>query len=82
MFLSCLKATGLVEKRFHVRLSFRENLQLEIHKSMCSACRMYEKQSSVLNEAMLHPERWQHNKEDLTEFKALIVQELNRRNGS
>ena len=48
LFLSCIKATELIEKQFHFKLSFTERLQLKIHKSMCKACTNYEKQSTVL----------------------------------
>jgi len=48
LFLSCLKATELIEKQFHFKLSFSERLQLKVHKSMCKACTNYEKQSTVL----------------------------------
>ncbi len=49
-FLSCLKATELIEKRFHFKLSLTEKIQLELHKMMCDACRRYEKQSEIIEE--------------------------------
>jgi len=49
LFLSCLKATGLIEKKMLFRLSPSETLQLKIHTMMCSACTHYEKQSALLN---------------------------------
>ena len=48
--LSCKKATELIEKRLLVKLSFKENMQLQAHKSMCSACTTYEKQSKRMDE--------------------------------
>lgn len=48
LFLSCLKATELIEKRFHFKLSFTEKIQLELHKMMCDACKTYEKQSEII----------------------------------
>ncbi len=48
--LSCKKATELIEKKLLVKLSFKEKMQLEMHKSMCSACTTYEKQSKKLDE--------------------------------
>ena len=39
LFLSCLKATELIEKKMHFKLSFGERLQLSVHKAMCDACR-------------------------------------------
>lgn len=51
LFLSCLKATELIEKKFNLKLSFKEKIQLELHKMMCDACRTYEKQSRILEES-------------------------------
>ncbi len=53
LMLSCKKATELIEKRSLVRLSFREKVQLRLHKSMCDACTAYEKQSKKIDE-LLH----------------------------
>ncbi|MFO8000959.1 MAG: hypothetical protein R6U46_06940 [Marinilabilia sp.] len=79
LFLSCFKATELIEKKFHITLSFKERLQLKMHKSMCSACRLYEKQSSVLDKALFHPERLNGDKEDLTAFKKELLKKLEER---
>ena len=48
--LSCRKATELIEKKLLVKLSFKEDIQLQLHKSMCSACTAYEKQSKKMDE--------------------------------
>ncbi len=48
LFLSCLKATELIEKRLHYKLVWHETLQLKVHKMMCDACKSYEKQSVFL----------------------------------
>ncbi len=48
LFLSCLKASEFIEKQIHFKLSITERLQLQIHKMMCSACTLYEKQSLFL----------------------------------
>jgi len=52
MFLSCLKATALINKKSDASLSCVENIQLKAHKSMCSACRNYDKQISVIDKAL------------------------------
>jgi hypothetical protein len=52
LFLSCLKATELIEKKLHFKLSFKEKLQLKVHKTMCDACRLYEKQSGLLEKGI------------------------------
>lgn len=48
-WLSCQKASELIDKRMELRLSFSEQIQLKLHKCICDACRQYEKQSSILN---------------------------------
>ncbi len=48
LFISCLKATELIEKKFHFKLSIREKLQLKLHKMMCEACTKYEKHSDII----------------------------------
>ena len=50
LVLSCKKATTLIEKKLLVKLSFKEEVQLTLHKSMCSACTAYEKQSKLIDE--------------------------------
>lgn len=52
LFLSCLKATELIEKKLQFKLSFREKMQLEMHKMMCDACSIYEKQSGLIDEGI------------------------------
>ncbi len=52
LFLSCLKASELVEKKMHFNLSFTERIQLKLHKSMCEACRVYEKQSNFIEKGI------------------------------
>ena len=52
LFLSCLKATRLVEKRLAYKLSLLEKLQLHSHKMMCKACQLYDKQSTFVEKAI------------------------------
>lgn len=52
LFLSCLKATEIIEKGLHFKLSWKDKLQLRMHKMMCDACRRYEKQSLFLDNAL------------------------------
>lgn len=51
-FLSCRKTTELIEKRLVVPLSFKEKMQLRMHKSMCDACTLYERQSKKVDELL------------------------------
>lgn len=52
MFLSCLKATELINKKSEAPLNCVQGLQLKAHKSMCKACSNYEKQTSILDQAL------------------------------
>ena len=52
LLLSCLKATELIEKKLHIKLSFKEKTQLTMHKSMCNACRRYGEHSIFIDEAL------------------------------
>ena len=75
LFLSCLKATELIEKKLHVKLSAKEKIRLTLHKSMCSACRLYDKQSLILDEVLKT-----HHKKDVNinieELKLNIKQKI------
>ncbi len=52
LFLSCLKATELIEKKLYFKLSFKEKIQLKVHKMMCDACTNYEKQNLLIEKAI------------------------------
>jgi hypothetical protein len=52
LLLSCKKATELIDKKMLVKLSFRENVMLHIHNSVCDFCRQYEKQSHLIDEIL------------------------------
>ena len=47
---NCKQATFLIEKKSIKRLSFRETVELRIHLYGCSFCRLFSKQSKVINE--------------------------------
>lgn len=76
LFLSCLKASELIEKKFHFKLSFRERLQLRLHKTMCSACTMYEKQSTILEKSIEIQYEKLGKKQELDELKKTINQKI------
>jgi hypothetical protein len=50
--LSCHRASKLIEKNQLGRLSYKEEVQLKIHKMMCEACRNYEKQSIFIGKIL------------------------------
>jgi len=76
MFLSCLKATELIEKKLHFKLSFREKLQLKVHKSMCKACSNYEKQNFLIDEAIAKHVDTEELDLDLGNFKKSTIEKL------
>ncbi len=50
--ISCKQSTEWVIKKEHKKLSIKENLQLLSHMAICSFCRLFQKQSSVINKAL------------------------------
>jgi len=46
---NCRKATFLIEKRMIGKITFREAIELRIHLAGCSVCRLFEKQSVLIN---------------------------------
>ncbi len=46
---NCEKATFLIEKQQMKRLSLIEAFQLKIHLSICATCRIYKKQSLLID---------------------------------
>lgn len=72
LFLSCLRATELIEKNFHIKLSFREQMQLKAHKMMCCACKTYEKQSTIIEKGLKMEHRNLPNETEMDQFKKRI----------
>jgi len=76
LFLSCLKATELIEKKLYYKLSFREKMQLKMHKMMCDACTNYEDQSIILDHAMQKGANPENIVIDLEAFKKNILKKM------
>lgn len=49
---NCRKATLLIEKQQFGKIGFREKIELRIHLAGCSVCKLFEKQSAVISQAM------------------------------
>ena len=75
LFLSCLKATELVEKKMHFGLTAKERVQLKMHKMMCDACSNFEKQSEFLEKGIENQHKKLHTDMDIEQLKKQI--ELN-----
>ena len=73
LFLSCIKATELIEKNLHFKLSVREKMQLKIHKMMCDACANFEKQSIVLEKGIKEIQKEETIVVDFEELKKRIA---------
>lgn len=78
LFLSCLKATELIEKRLHFKLSLAEKVQLKMHKAMCDACAVYEKQSNTLDKALAGSVTKDEIATDLNDFKKEIMAKIEK----
>jgi hypothetical protein len=76
LFLSCLKATELIEKKMHFGLTARERVQLKMHKMMCDACTSYEKQSIFLEKGISLSQKKDFSPEDLQHLKLAIHEKL------
>jgi hypothetical protein len=76
LFLSCLKATELIEKKMHFRLSRKEKIQLTAHKMMCNACTSYEKQSLLIEKGISASNPGEFTEKDLEQLKKQIAQKL------
>jgi len=76
LFLSCLKATELIEKKLHFRLSAGEKMQLKMHKMMCSACTNYHKHNLIIENSINNQEKVNDQHADLEKFKNSILEKL------
>lgn len=47
---NCKQATLLIEKKQFKKLSLREGIELHIHLAGCRFCRLYNKQSNMIND--------------------------------
>lgn len=78
LFLSCLKATELIEKKLYFKLSFKEKLQLKAHKAMCDACSNFEKQSYLMDKALSHPPKMEKHSIDIVSFKNETLEKISK----
>jgi len=76
LFLSCSKATELIEKKQFFHLSFREIIQLRLHKMMCNACTKYEKHSLLIDKCINNVQIQKSNSTDLEKLKKQIFKNL------
>ncbi len=78
LFLSCVKATELIEKGFHFELSKKEKMQLTVHTMMCDACKRYEKQSVFIEKGIAAKIHKDLLPEDIDRIKKSIIKNLEK----
>ena len=76
LFLSCLRATELIEKKLHFTLSVKEKFQLKMHKMMCNACTNYEKQSIIIEKGISISQKREFSVDDIEQLKHAITEKL------
>lgn len=76
LFLSCLRATELIEKKLHFSLSWTEKIQLKTHKMMCGACTRYEKQSELIEKGLNIDKIQEPTAAEIEELKRIIGEKL------
>ena len=77
----CRHATYLIEKRQHTSLTVKERVQLIIHLSGCSVCRLFQQQSRWINRMvreLFRSAEGQENKLD-DEYKRQLQDKINER---
>ncbi|PKL78495.1 MAG: hypothetical protein CVV25_11440 [Ignavibacteriae bacterium HGW-Ignavibacteriae-4] len=74
LMLTCKKAATLIDKKAEVKLSWKENMQLTMHKSMCETCSAYEKQSKFMDK-VLHRQIHADSEADLPIIKNKELQD-------
>lgn len=61
--ITCKKATYLVAKKEDGKLGFIDTIKLKLHLAICSACRLFEKQSWFIK---LNAQHHNHEHLDIT----------------
>jgi len=80
IFLSCIKASELVEKKNHFELTIKEKFQLRIHMLICKPCVNYEKQSLLLEKGLEKQLKINKIEVDIELLKKEISEKINHIN--
>jgi len=78
LFLSCLRASELIEKDLHLRLGLLEQLQLKMHKTMCNTCNRYGKHSVLIENGIRDLQRKEAMSIDFEELEKRIILNLKK----
>lgn len=52
IYCNCCRATFLIEKKQLDSIRFKEHLELAFHLACCPVCRIYQKQSHLINRSL------------------------------
>ena len=80
LMLSCKKASELIEKGLHFKLTLKERIQLKMHTSVCDACKSFVEDSERFEQAMrilIHSDPVLRNEDRLSnEVRERILQAI------
>jgi hypothetical protein len=77
---NCRKATLLIEKQQMGRLTMGERVELKIHLTGCSICRMYQQQSIIINKMIKDLFNARHDRHGLDlDFKKSLQDRINKK---
>ncbi|MGY4383986.1 hypothetical protein ACVWYN_001012 [Pedobacter sp. UYP24] len=75
---NCRKATFLIEKQQISSITLQEKIELKIHLTGCSICKLFQQQSMLINKMMGKHFADQHKSINLdSQFKAQLQQKIN-----
>jgi hypothetical protein len=74
---NCKRATFLIEKKLVEGLTLREKMELYIHLYGCSVCRVFDKQSALINKMVL--QLFKSSNDDRIRLDDTFKQELQHR---
>lgn len=75
---NCRHATLLIEKKQLERLTIREKMELKLHLAGCSVCRLFQRQSIMINKKIRSLFQASARKEDVLEdeYKKKLQQQI------
>jgi len=77
---NCRKATLLIEKQQFSRLTIGESMELKMHLTGCSICRIFQQQSITINKMIkeLYNRKSGHSKLD-NQFKQSLQEQIRKK---
>ena len=76
--ISCKQSTEWVIQKDHGRLSIKQNLQLMSHLAICSFCRLFVKQSSLIDKALFKSRNIEVSTLAASEKEELLLSVMNK----